>query len=152
MSRHSRSTLFLMEQLVVILIFAICAAACVKIFVESYLMERRALDVSNALLSAQSAAECFKASAGDAEKAAALLGGNSARDAKNNAVSVFYDGAWDVENWSQSKLPLEPAFILRIIPKDGGHPSLAYADVTVSTYADDEELVTLTVAARRDGG
>jgi len=44
MVRRSRSTLFLMEQLIVIAVFAICAAACVKILTTSYFMAKQTRD------------------------------------------------------------------------------------------------------------
>ena len=65
MNNRSRASLFLMEQLVVILVFAICAAACVRIFVGSYLMAGESRDRKNALLLAENIAESFKAAAGD---------------------------------------------------------------------------------------
>jgi type II secretory pathway pseudopilin PulG len=143
LNRNSRSTLFLIEQLVVILIFAVCAAVCVSIFVESYMMERRATDVSNALLVAKSGIESYKAFAGDAERTASVLGG--VVYSGGDTVTVYYDEHWDLFTEDGA------AYILRIAPAGGGHPSLKLVDVTVGT-ADGDELIALTAAARRASG
>ena len=138
MNGHSRSTLFLMEQLVVILVFAICSAVCVTIFVESYQMERHSLDMNYALLAAGSGAECYKASGGDTRKAAERLSDFSVFS--GGAAAVYYDEDWN---------PCGEAgafYVLRITPE-----SSLRAEITVGK-ADGEEFVTLTVAARGDGG
>ena len=93
MNRRSKSTLFLMEQLVVIVVFAVCAAACVKILTHSYLVSKEAKDLSNALLAAENGAECYKASGGDISLTAYLLGGTEADiDGKSTAL-VYYNSA-----------------------------------------------------------
>ena len=138
MNGHSRSTLFLMEQLVVILVFAVCSAVCVTIFVESYQTERRALDKNYALLAAGSGAECYKASGGDARKAAERLSGFAVF--AGEAAAVYYDEDWNPCGEAGA------SFVLRFTP---GAP--LRAEITVGK-ADGEELVALTVAARGDGG
>jgi len=72
MAGRSKSTLFLMEQLVVIAVFAICAAVCVYILAISYLMTVDAVDTRNALLVAESAAEMYKAFDGDLVRVAEM--------------------------------------------------------------------------------
>lgn len=76
-----------MEQLVSILLFAICASICVSIFASSYEMSVAAKDTENALLIAESGAECYKAASGDVEKAAGILGGVS----ESGSARVYYD-------------------------------------------------------------
>ena len=122
MNGHSRSTLFLMEQLVVILIFAICAAACVTIFVESYIREQKTLDTNYALLVASSAAESYKAAPG--------------------ALTAYYD-----ENWDPCEEP-RAVHVLQVLQT--GESPLYAAEITVSR-TDGEELISLTVASRGDG-
>ena len=82
-----------MEQLVVIVVFAVCAAACVKILTHSYLVSKEAKDLSNALLAAENGAECYKAAGGDMSLTAYLLGGTEADiDGKSTAL-VYYNSA-----------------------------------------------------------
>jgi len=91
MNQRSRSTLFLIEQLIVVAVFAICSAACVRILTSAFLTARESKEVSNAILVAESAAESFKAVSGDIGKAAGILTGST--ESSNNAVAVvvYYD-------------------------------------------------------------
>jgi Tfp pilus assembly protein PilE len=65
--------LFLMEQLIVILVFAICAAVCMRLFVTSYIMVDETSDLNSALLAVESAAETYKATGGDIERMTQIL-------------------------------------------------------------------------------
>jgi hypothetical protein len=85
-----------MEQLIVIAVFAICAAACVKILTTSYFMAKQTRDTGNALLAAENGAECFKAFSGDVGKTAAMLGGTRGEVNGFDSVIVYYDEEWDV--------------------------------------------------------
>ncbi|MCL2604965.1 MAG: hypothetical protein FWD90_10845 [Defluviitaleaceae bacterium] len=124
MNGHSRSNLFLIEQLVVILIFAVCSAVCVSIFVESYLMSKRTLEVNYAIRVAGNAAESYKASGGV------------------DGV-IYYDSNWNVSDTDGAY------FVLQITTLDNPAPSLTRAEIVVSRISGDE-LYRLTVAARGD--
>ncbi|MCL1807192.1 MAG: type II secretion system GspH family protein [Oscillospiraceae bacterium] len=71
---RSKSGLFLIELLVVITVFALCAAFCVRIFTSAYLAGIKSRDVSRALNIAKSAAEAYKVT-GDAARSASLAAG-----------------------------------------------------------------------------
>ena len=137
MEGRSRSTLFLMEQIVVITVFAICAAVCVKILAVSFLITVDAVDTRNALLVAESAAESHKAFGGDITRIAELLGG--AADAINDIIVIYYDSNW------QPVLEAYGSFALRLELYES---SVIFAYITVSR-TDGEELISLTAAARR---
>ena len=103
MNQRSKSTLFLMEQLVVIAVFAICASACVRILSSAYLNARNSNDVNNAIKIAESGAECFKAVAGDIAKTAEILVGEAAKadggigkEGISAEATVYYDKHWQV--------------------------------------------------------
>ena len=96
MSSRSKSTLFLIEQLIVIAVFAICATACVRILTNAYFYAVDSRDVSNALIVAQSGADTFKAVGGDFGKAAGLLGGTINYRDGVTVIAVFYDDKWRV--------------------------------------------------------
>jgi hypothetical protein len=127
-----------MEQLVVILVFAVCAAVCVNIFVESYLMERHTQEVNNSVRAAVNGAEIYKAAGGDRQKAVQILGG--IYDHAEYGAVVFYDDRWNPCEEGQA------SYTLRI---DRLHGTPALAEVTVAK-TNGEILISLPVAARGD--
>ena len=74
MNTRSKSTLFLIEQLIVIAVFAISAAACITILTSAYFTSVESRDIKNAILVAENVAETFKATNGSPESIAGLLG------------------------------------------------------------------------------
>ena len=96
MNNRSRSTLFLIEQLIVIAVFAICAAACISIMTTSYFYANDSRDLSNAVLAAENGAETYKAAAGDLDITARLLGGTTVQVGSAVPAVVYYDSSWQV--------------------------------------------------------
>jgi len=133
-----------MEQVVVITVFAICAAICVKILVVSYLMTVAAVDTKNALLVAESAAESYKAFSGDLEQVAEVFGGPAvvvtATGYDFESLLLFFDSSW------QPVDELDASFVLRL-DNNSDEPLINFADITVSRLNADE-LISLTVAVR----
>ena len=86
-----KATLFLMELVLVIFFFSICAAICVNIFGSAQTMADNSENVSRAAVEARSAASCFKAAEGDLEQTALLLNGVEADD----SVLVYFDKNWN---------------------------------------------------------
>jgi Tfp pilus assembly protein FimT len=68
--------IFLMELLIAVAVFAVCAAVCVSIFVDSYLVSEAADDLNHAMIVAKNGAERLKAG-------------------EDLAVPVFYDAGWN---------------------------------------------------------
>lgn len=94
LNTRRKSTLFLVEQLIVIAVFALCAIACISILTTSYFMARDSRDTANALIEAQNCAEAFKA-----------FGGNTVF-----GTVVYYDKNWqktDTENDAEFVLVLD---------------------------------------------
>jgi type II secretory pathway pseudopilin PulG len=85
-----------MELILVILCFAISAAICLRVFVSAQLTADRSRDLSAAVLAAENAAECWKASAGDLGKCAALL---NAGENGGRLIQTF-DGDWRLTDGS----------------------------------------------------
>jgi type II secretory pathway pseudopilin PulG len=144
---QSRSTLFLIEQLLVILIFSICAAVCITIFVESYLMSKNTRDVSYAIRVAGNAAESYKAAGGNAYETLRLLHGAQANHAvndNNGGLFVYYDDSWNTINENAA------SFVLRIQPVDYPAPDLVHAEVVIRRVTG-EEMYRLSVTARSGG-
>ena len=144
MAGRSKSTLFLMEQLVVIAVFAICAAVCVYILVISHLMTVDSVDTRNALLVAESAAESYKAFNGDTGRVAEVLFDNNLGQFFPDGVVVYYCSDWRPASEALA------AFVLRL-EKGDVVSSVQLADITVSRILTDDELVNLTVGVRRTG-
>ena len=120
-----KSGLFLMELLIVITVFAVCAAICVSIFTEAYLTAAHTRDVSRAVNEARSAAEAFKATG-------------------RIPGAVYYNSDWQPcqEDGASFVVWLEP---------DGGSGLIPTCTVRVQQVTG-ETLVSLTAASRFGGG
>jgi len=141
---RSKSTLFLIEQLIVIAVFAVCATACIKIVTSAYFYAVESRDVSNAILVAESGADSFKAVSGDFGSAAALLGGIAINRDGATVLLVYYDENWQVSGEETAE------YVLSLTDKQsGGPPSrLLRADLSVGIIGGDE-LVSIPVAVIR---
>ncbi len=97
----SKAPLALMEQMVMLLVFALAAALCLQAFVKSDQISQRSQARSNAALAAQNMAEMLRHSGGSMEhalkEAADRQGGSyleNADEAGGIQVNVFYDEDW----------------------------------------------------------
>ena len=142
MNKRSKSTLFLMEQLIVVAVFAICAAACVRILVASYMMATDSRDMRNAIHVAESGAECYKAVAGDLEKTAGIMGGSVSDNNGNYQATMFYDKSWQPSDESAA------AYALRLVSSAGASEPLSSTDLSVEKKTG-EIILAFTVIARR---
>lgn len=73
---RSRAPLALMEQAVMVLVFALAAALCVQAFALAGTMSRKNETRDRALQQAQNAVETLKSTHGDYQSAADVLDGN----------------------------------------------------------------------------
>lgn len=90
MSRHnSKSGLFLMEMIIVILFFSICAAICVNVFAKARVTADSGRALNSAAIRSANIAETYKAAGGDLGRTAELL--KEASD--GDLVSVEADGS-----------------------------------------------------------
>ena len=67
----NKTSLLLMEQLVMVLVFALAAALCLTVFVKADQISRETVRRDEAVLLAQNAAQVLKATSGDVERAIA---------------------------------------------------------------------------------
>lgn len=137
--RRSKTPLALMEQLVMVLVFALAAALCVQVFVLSDRTSRLGEARDRALLEAQNAAEALKSGDGTYF---------SARSAASGAAgwSISYD-----EDWRSVTDADAAAYHLLIFPADSGLDGLWTAQVQVYT-AEGELLADLPVAGQEVAG
>ena len=125
---RSKAPLALMEQLIMILVFALAAVLCLRIFVwcDSSSKENQLRD--EAVILVETAAETLQHFAGDLNQTAAALGGNAAGDAL-----TLSDGA----------------LTLSAVPEDSGHTLLGQARIAVTGPAD-QLLFELTVCWQKE--
>ena len=137
MTGRSRAALSLIEKLIVIAVFALCASACASIFVESYILSGEARDMNHALVVAKNGAERFKAY-GDPRDTAESLGGR-VDGAGGGAVVVYYDEGWRAGGEDGA------SYVMRLSGIDGEPQFIRKLTVEKATG---EEIVSFTVAAR----
>jgi len=148
MTNRSKSTLFLIEQLIVIAVFAICAVACISILTASYFYANDSNAVSHAIVKAESGAEVFKVTGRDFTSAANILGGTVTSVGLGSdgvsVLAVYYDNNWQVSAEDNASYKL----YLVIESAQGAQDfDVITARVTVERITG-EELISLNVAAR----
>ena len=123
--------LFMVELLASSGIFVLCAAVCMALFVRAETISRRSEALTQAV-SAQTAAEYFRACGGDLEETAALAGGR----VENGSLVIGYDAGWAVaEGAGDFTLTLTPA------------PEAGWVDGTLTVTGGGEELLRWQVGA-----
>ena len=133
---RSKAPLALMEQMVMILVFALAAALCLQAFVKSDENSRRVEARDRAVTLCQNAAETIRATRGDFEQAAQLLdSGRYDRD----SLMVDYK-----EDWTVADGPMR--YTLGVSRMETGVPGLGKAGVWLKDEADDVELFRIEAA------
>ena len=90
--RSSKSGLFLMELMGVILIFSIASVVCVQLFVRSSIISRNSKATNGALTQVHNIEACLFSSEGDLEMTAQLIEGNRI----NETIVSYYDTDWQI--------------------------------------------------------
>ena len=85
MRTHSKTPLFLMELIIMLLVFSVSAAICLQVFAGARRISDASRRLDIAVMQAQTAAECWKASYGDLEKTAEYMG----TEAEENGFSLY---------------------------------------------------------------
>ena len=129
----SRAPLALMEQTVMVLVFALAAALCLRAFVLADGISRRVEATDRAVLWAESAADTLTARNGDLAQAAAELGGNL--DGQRWIIPLD-------ETWQETAG--ESAYTLTVQPVESDQPLLGKAQIDVAEK-NGESLFSLEV-------
>jgi hypothetical protein len=139
-----RYGLFLMEQILAILVFAVAAAICVQLFVSAHLISRDNGELNNALLVAQNGAEAFKAAQGDWQLTADLLDDEIEMSAGRQMIYIAYD-----ENWQLSD-DAHASYFMELKPAESAAPGLDQATISIreANAAENEAIYQLQVTAR----
>lgn len=133
---RTKTPLVLMELLVMVLVFALTAVTCLRLFVLSDELSRQYADTDRAVLEAQTAAERMKHGSLDE-----YLEAHGA---------VYADGTWQLAydaDWNAIPQTAPAAYYLSVTYEDSGHIYLWSANIQVST-ADGEELFAIPVSGQ----
>ena len=129
----SKAPLLLMEQMVMLLVFALAAARCLQAFVKSDSLSDRSERRDRAITAAQTAAETVRHCRGHMPEAAKLLGTDHYTD---TSVLVVYDKDWNLaENTMR--------YHLGVTLQDSGIDGLGMAQVWVRDEAVEESEAEL---------
>lgn len=133
----NKAPLALMEQLIMLLVFALAAALCLQIFVFSGQVSEYCRMRSHGVTVAQNAAEAMKLTGGDLEQCAGQYGG------------TWDDTHWNLgfnDDWLRVS-PEEGEYLLQVTLLEDGVPLLGTAEVTVrEAEGDGEEFIRFRVS------
>jgi len=152
MANRSKSTLFLIEQLMVIVVFAICAVACISIMTAAYFNAHDSRDLSNAVLVAESGAEVFKATGGNRTATVELIGGAAGPLITHSAdlpayVLVCYNEDWQICDNEDAVYFLRISVTQSEKQNDSDLWSIS-ADLSVTKRATGDVLVSFPILTR----
>ena len=139
---RSKAPLALMEQVVMVLVFALAAALCLRVFVFSDRMSERNKDIDHAVLLAQNTAELLKA-CGGVEEAAAVAGGNI----RQMMWSIYYD-----EDLNPVPDQASAHYVVDTLPINSGVEGLGKANIEVFRNDGNTGLFCITVAWQEVNG
>lgn len=138
---RSKAPLAMMEQMVMLLVFALAAALCLQAFVKSDQISKRGEDRDRAAVLCQNAAEAIRHNGGDLAAAAEQLGFVYGAYAQEEpAFSVHYS-----EDWSLSDTR-DYAYCLWAEPVDSGVEGLGKAAVSMTEPGSDAPLFQIEIA------
>lgn len=112
--RSSRSGLFLLELMIVILFFAVTSAICMNLFVKAHLTSAAGSELTAAVREVQSVAELFKAVDGDLKTLAESLG---VQGAGGPALDLYYD-----KNWVPTGNKEDAVYTISVVLDETIHP------------------------------
>ena len=137
----SKAPLVMLEQMVMLLVFALAAALCLQAFVKSDAVSRESEARDRAALLCQSMAEELRTNGGSSSKAArAVLG-----DFTINTGRLLIPLNEDMTAYTGAGLPYEDApYLLEVYAPSYQAPGLDGADIHIMTH-DGEDLFSLEV-------
>ena len=150
--KGTKTSLFLIELMISLLLFSFCAAICVQIFHASNKRTTSAEDLSKAVFQATTAAELYKSTGGNIEALSESFGALQSFYS-NGVLFVYYDSDWNETLHPMLRATLfSPGYTLEI--SDNGDSS---ADIRVTRSVQkrdgyvimivDEDIFEITVKA-----
>lgn len=129
----NKAPLTLMEQLTMILVFAIAAAVCLRLFMLANIMSENAASKEQAVAAVQNAAEALKLANGDFDQLAAEFGG----ERTDEGWQISYDENWDAATG-------KAAYAVKSYAFDNENPLLGSAHVSAEDK-NGKQLYQITV-------
>ncbi len=127
MRERSKSMMLLLEITIMLLVFAICAGVCLRLFAGARTMSQYSEELTGAAMWAQSAADAYKAAHGDIAAAAELIGAS----VSGGKLELWLDGDWE---------PGGDTYLVTV-DGDGGTASVTVTSGDDTLYALDVEAV-----------
>lgn len=124
---RSKAPLALMEQMVMILVFALAAALCLQAFVQSDQQSRRMEARDRAVTLCQSAAEIIRSNGGNLEAALREVAETEPGQRDGFGFFIPYDENWEVLVYDGR--PQSSSYTLRAVELDSGVEGLGKASV-----------------------
>lgn len=132
---RSKAPLVLMEQVVMVLVFALTAALCLRMFVLADRLSVKYEACDRAVTEAQNVAEQLK----QGNLGTYLEAHNAAQD--TGAITVWFNQDWQPAGQEEAE------YYLQILPVDGETENLWKREIVVGT--EKEELFRITVAGQK---
>lgn len=101
----SKAPLTLMEQLTMILVFALAAAVCLRLFILANAVSAKVAAQEQAVLTVQNTAECLKLTRGDFDQLVFLCGGERTESGWRNG----YNENGETTSWEKAFYTVEAA-------------------------------------------
>ncbi len=137
---RSKAPLAMMEQVVMLLVFALAAALCLQAFVKSDALSKRSEARDRAAVLCQNAAEAVQSTGGSTAAASALLDAVYPYGFTQMPLEICYDGGWARSDGDGA------AYRLLVMPVDSGVPGLGKAHISVTREDTGEVLFELDAA------
>lgn len=134
----NKSTLVMIEHIVMLLVFVLAAAVCVRMFVLSEQLSRKYEATDRAVLAAQNTAELLKKGG-----IAAFANEEKVLQTGENTWAMFYDKNWEVADRESAEFSLTAEFLR------SESDVLFRAEIVISTV-DGTELFRLPVAGQTE--
>ncbi|MDE6280933.1 MAG: hypothetical protein K2M15_03930 [Oscillospiraceae bacterium] len=143
----SKAPLAMMEQIVMLLVFALAAALCLQAFVKSDQLSKHSEARDHAAVLCQNAAEVLRSAKGETWAVSAALDCPYPYGYTRMPLAIYYDDNWDMV------IDTEGAYCLKVEPLDGsGIPGLGKGYVAVTATDTGEILFELDVAWQEEVG
>ena len=131
---RSKSSLFLMEFIITLMLFAVCAAVCMRLFAASNSLSRRTTELNKAVAVAQGFAEVMRGCDGSIDSIIAQY--PTAIKGDDKFFEVFYDADFKECDYS------EAAYVSDVTLTPNG--AIQNMEIKIVRLSDYEEVYTLS--------
>ena len=133
---ESKAPLVLMEQVIMVLVFALVSAVCIQAFALARTTSLRMTERDHAMNVSQTLAETVKACVGDPEAVCKEIGGGI----DGEQLFFYYDS-----DWKEVSTSVDASFRM-VFEKEAGDGFCKYGRITVSDTAGEREIFSMRVA------